>query len=207
MKPVNYTKYKRTFHRWPEYSSCRVLSRRMRVFYAIKLTCSVERWTNTHRQKAAFKNWHICPLWLMKHSRDWMWTSCFVAETSVAHNKQTVLMRSTNEIDFRLCSLLQESMCCCQASVILRKRQPVWRKPANLLLSSGNTISTALLSLENPRSHTQIHASLRQSFYNVKSQSRGKPFIISVVCYLLCNRPRMFSLHYPVFVVQWFILE
>ena len=51
----------------------------------------------------------------MKHSRDSMWTFCFMAETSTAQNKQTVLMRSTNECDFRLCPFLHECMCCCQA--------------------------------------------------------------------------------------------
>jgi hypothetical protein len=47
--------------------------------------------------------------------------------------------------------------------------------------ASGNTVQTALLSLENPRSHTQIPATLRRRFYEA-SHSRRKPFRISVVC-------------------------
>lgn len=143
----------------------------------------------------------------MKHSQDSMRTSCSwpkpVPPTINKLFKWEVLKNAT----------LGSVPCCRNVCVVARHKlfdgshNQFDVSPQTYTSVSGNTIPTALLSLENPRSHNQITATPRQSFYKVKSQSRGKPFRISVVCYLPSNWPRMFSLQYPPFVVQWFILE
>ena len=108
------------------------------------------------------KSIHSC--WI-KQSQDNMWTSCFMAETNAAQNKQTVLMRSTNECNLGCVS------CCQNVFIVARHRlfdgsdNQFDVSPQSYTSVSGNTIPTTVLSLENPRSHTQIPATPRQSFY------------------------------------------
>lgn len=98
-----------------------------------------------------------------------------MAETNATHNKQTFLKRSPNEWNLGCVS------CCENVFIVARHRlydgsdNKFDVSPQSYTSISGNTIPTTLLYLENPRSHIQIPATPRQSFYKVSPNQEASP--------------------------------